>query len=46
MVIGTTTPSIGRFITRDPVGYEGGINLYAYCGNNPVRIEVIANMSA
>ena len=29
-------PHLGRFVTRDPLGYEGGINLYAYCGNNPV----------
>ncbi len=26
----------GRFINRDPIGYRGGINLYAYCDNNPV----------
>lgn len=24
-------------LTRDPIGYTGGINLYAYCGNNPVN---------
>ena len=30
-------PHLGRFVTRDPLGYEGGINLYAYCGNNPVN---------
>jgi len=28
-------PKVGRFITRDPIGYEGGINLYRYVGNNP-----------
>jgi len=28
---------IGRFITTDPIGYAGGINLYAYVGNNPVN---------
>ena len=25
-----------RFINRDPIGYEGGINLYEYCGNDPL----------
>ena len=24
-------------MTRDPIGYAGGINLYAYTGNNPVN---------
>jgi RHS repeat-associated protein len=27
--------SLGRFISRDPIGFEGGYNLYQYCGNNP-----------
>ncbi len=27
----------GRFVTRDPIGYEGGINLYGYVGNGPVN---------
>ncbi len=30
-------PNAGRFITRDPIGYDGGINLYGYTGNNPVN---------
>jgi len=30
-------PDVGRFISRDSIGVNGGINLYAYCGNNPVN---------
>jgi len=29
-------PGTGRFLTRDPIGYGGGINLYGFVGNNPV----------
>ena len=31
-------PSRGRFLTRDPVGYAGGVNLYGYTNNNPVSL--------
>jgi RHS repeat-associated protein len=27
----------GRWLTRDPIGYEGGMNLYGYVGNSPVN---------
>jgi RHS repeat-associated protein len=27
----------GRFTTQDPIGFDGGINLYAYCGDDPVN---------
>ena len=30
-------PSTQRWMTRDPISYEGGINVYAYVGNNPVN---------
>ena len=30
-------PQLGRFLQTDPVGPEGGINLYAYVGNDPVN---------
>jgi RHS repeat-associated protein len=29
-------PILGRFITRDPEGFEDGPNLYAYLRNNPL----------
>jgi RHS repeat-associated protein len=30
-------PGTGKFINRDPIGYQGGANLYAFCGGNPVN---------
>jgi RHS repeat-associated protein len=30
-------PSAGRFLTRDPISYGGGANLYSYTSNNPVN---------
>src|SRR6266545_5316011 len=29
-------PKTGRFLTQDPIGLAGGVNLYSYAGNNPV----------
>lgn len=29
-------PAQGRFLTRDPIGYSGGMNLYAHCMSSPL----------
>lgn len=30
-------PAVGRFISEDPIGIGGGMNLYAYAGSDPVN---------
>ena len=30
------SPSLARFITRDPIEEQGGVNLYCFVNNNPV----------
>lgn len=30
-------PGVGRFMTPDPIGIAGGLNLYKYAFNNPVK---------
>jgi RHS repeat-associated protein len=30
-------PRLGRWVSRDPIAYNGGMNLYAYVGGNPIK---------
>jgi RHS repeat-associated protein len=39
-------PQTGRFLTQDPIGLAGGVNLYSYAGNNPVNFSDPFGLSA
>jgi RHS repeat-associated protein len=31
------SPQLGRWITKDPIAFHGGMNVYAYAGSDPVN---------
>ena len=37
-------PASGRYVSADPIGLEGGINLYRYVGNNSVNFVDIVGL--
>ena len=34
-----------RWLNRDPIGEEGGLNLYGFCGNNAVSLYDMMGLS-
>jgi hypothetical protein len=38
------SPDYGRWLNRDPIGEEGGLNLYGFVGNGPVEMNDVLGL--
>jgi RHS repeat-associated protein len=38
-------PQLGRFLSEDPIGIAGGVNLYEYAGDDPVNASDASGLS-
>jgi RHS repeat-associated protein len=38
-------PTLGRWMSRDPIGYKAGVNFYAYCLNTSINLIDILGLS-
>ena len=39
-------PAVGSWLSEDPIGYEGGQNLYEYAGDDPLNAQGFDNFVA
>jgi RHS repeat-associated protein len=38
-------PNTGKWLSRDPIAENGGINLYGYTGNDPIKLRDVLGLS-